>query len=198
MRFIIMQLFLILQLDFIAFSQPCQQSQPKDKLRSNIIEGFVFQAEQAGFISRDKGFISLYQGKDTLGREVWSMSPVQVATYREDHWLPRKHYKVKGYIVLVWEEAYKDLPIIAAQRKQLYQCLMNLIGGRVLPELAPRKEWRLETVRDSTGHLIYNKYGYPVRKAFLIIKRDITNGSPGTYNYIFGKDGTVKRYVPIG
>ncbi len=180
-------------------AQPCQQDQPKDKLRSDIIEGFVFQAEQAGFISKDKGFVSLTEWTDTLGREVWSMSPVWVATYTEDDWLPRKYYKVKGYIVLVWEEAYKDLPIITDQRKQLYQCLMSLVGDRIEPAPLPKQYWELETIRDSTGRAQFDKNGYRMMKSKLYIsKPDIRNGVPGTYNFLFGKDGSVKRYVPLG
>ena len=182
-----------------AYSQPCQFAQPKDKLRSDIIEGFVFQAEKAGFISKDKGFVSLTEWTNTLGREVWSMSPVRMATYSEDAWLPRKYYNIKGYIVMVWEEEYKDLPIIAAQRKQLYRCLLSLVADRIAPALQPKQYWELEIVRTPDGRPVYNKYGYPIRKAKLsIIKPDIRNGSPGTYNYIFGKDGSVKRYVPLG
>ncbi len=183
-----------------AYAQPCQQAQPKDKLRSDIIEGFVFQAEQAGFISKDKGFVSLVEWTDTLGREVWSMRPVWVATYTEDDWLPRKYYKVKGYVVMVWEEAYKDLPIIADQRKQLYQGLMSLVGDRLEPAPKPQQYWELETVRDSTGRARFDKKGYRMMKSKLTTTcLPIRTGyPPGYYRYIFGKDGKVKRQPPFG
>lgn len=183
-----------------AYAQPCQQEQPPDKLRSDIIEGFVFQAEQAGFISNDKGFVSLIEWTDTLGREVYSMKPVWVATYTEDEWLPRKYYKVKGYIVMVWEDEYKDLPIIAAQRKQLHQCLMSLVGDRIEPEPLPKHYWELETIRDSTGRARFDQNGYRMMKSKLNSTRPtITTGyPPGFYRYIFGKDGTVKRQPPFG
>ncbi len=53
-----------------ASAQLCQQDQPKNKLRSGIIESLLWWSVQIRSLSIDKGYVNLYQQFDSIGREV--------------------------------------------------------------------------------------------------------------------------------
>ncbi len=87
-----------------AYSQSCQQEQPKNQHRIDLVEGFIWQSQQSKFMTHEKGIALLEQETDSLGREVWTLTPYMDDSYREAKSLPRSYYNIKGYIILIWKK----------------------------------------------------------------------------------------------
>ncbi len=179
-----------------AYAQPCRQEHPKDKLRNDIIESFLWRSVQNRSLSLDKGYASLYQQFDSLGREVWTFEVSEKAPDPKSGWLPRAYYLVKGYLVLVHEAAYRYQPLDLYQKKQILDCLTAVLGNRITPEPEPRYSAYMTTMMETQFKPRYDASGNPVRKSYLY---RVHTGFLGCnlgfshYKVRFEKDGSTRK-----
>ncbi len=186
---------------FTAYSQPCKEEKLKDKKKRLILEGFIVQSELDKLLPKEKGIVSLGQSTDSLGRQIWSLSPLIQYSYKAVKELPYRYYNIEGRIVLIWDEATRTQLIDSVQRQQRIACLEKLIGDKVTPAPPPFEEyWDWETVMDSThqgpvARPLFDSAGNLVKKRVLIRRQTLVADAswPGTYTYIFEKDGSVRR-----
>jgi|GEM_PF-3231732 len=179
-----------------AYSQPCRQEQPKDKLRTDLIESFLWLSVQSRNLTADKGYVSLYQATDSLGREVWTFYTSDKAPDPMSGWLPRTYYLVKGYVVLVHELPYRYQPLDLYGKKQILGCLTALLGDRITPEPEPRYSAYMMTMMDTYFKARFDANGNPVRKSYLYrVRPDIIGCNLGyrPYRIRFEKDGSTRR-----
>jgi hypothetical protein len=180
-----------------AYGQPCRQAQPENQLRSDIIEGFVFQSEQAYKIKGEKGVVCLFQHTDTLGREVWTFTTIQKEDeFKRNDWIPRSYYLFKGYPVLVYQQQYRHQPLDLQQKKEIYDCLNDLFAHRLIPTPSPRYRVYMQSMFVSQFRPVYDANGYPVRKFTLYrMGEDMIGCCLGCrpFRIRFEKDGSVTR-----
>ncbi len=196
-----MRLFVILCLLFsmssrLLYGQPCQQEQPQNKQRSDLLEGFLWQSQQAKLITQDKGIALLRQETDSLGREVWTLTPHLDDSYREEKSLPRSYYQINGVVILIWKEADLDQPLDSLQKQQLLTCLKEVVGSRITPKPPVEENWEwarvAETDEQGRPKLDANRQ---VIKQKVKVKQTISSGGPTRSQFVFGKDGSVRKYL---
>jgi hypothetical protein len=178
-----------------ATGQPCRQEQPKDQLRSDLIEGFLWMSVQSQNLTAGKGYVSLYQQTDSVGREVWTFYTSDKAPDPTSGWLPRAYYLLKGYVVLVHEAPYRYQPLDLYQKKQILDCLTAVIGDRITPEPPPRFSAHMTTVMETPFKARFDADGNPVRRSYLYrVHPDIRGCNLGyrPYRICFEKDGSTR------
>lgn len=115
----------------------------------------------------DKGYVSLHQETDSLGREVWTFHASDKAPDPRSGWLARTYYLVKGYVVLVHELPFRYQPLDLHQKKQILDCLKTVLGNRIEPWPPFHASAYLTTVMDTPFKPRYGADGNPVRRGYL-------------------------------
>jgi hypothetical protein len=180
-----------------AYSQSCWQEQVKNKQRLDILEGFIFQAQQGKHITLDQGIVHLKEFTDTLGRETWVLSTHRDDSYKCASPLPRSYFLVKDTPVLILRGMDKEQPLDSIQTQLSTKCLEEVTKGRVGPKPPPKKEWVWMTETDEKGRPTLDANGNKIRHRVEVKSLYNHGPTPMTYQYIFGKDGSVRRQVPL-
>jgi|GEM_PF-6376695 len=152
----------------IAFGQPClPQEKIPGRQKRLILEGFVSQSGQPGFLTKTTGIVTLYRSVDSLGNENWELTP-HLEYSLNGFFLPRSYYNLDGRIVLIFDQTDLGKPVDSLQLQQQRVCLSELIGTQASPK-PPQGRWVESKKTDHMGLPVLDSLRNPVTERVLYV-----------------------------
>ena len=172
-------------------AQVCQEVKLTNDKERLLIHQYIDECRQNRYFVDDKGVVMLTQSTDAQGRRVWYLSAAIDDRYKDNP--PTKWASFNGEITLIYDADKPSSGLTDAQRKELLDCLQEVIKDRLYIRPPSQEVWF--NVEERPGVPVLNALtGKPLR----IKRRRIIGGNAhNDKKIIFNSDGTHTILVPV-